>query len=213
MKFNLAEKLAIVKAIDEVILVDGKVDKREIDFLAQLMDILKFDRVLIEEARKITAKECMQVLKAMPDNKKTALGVMLSEMANADGEFNEDEYRLIFNLLLEAGIDIFDCVYPTRVARNGTCFTLEGMLNLKNARFKEDKLPIDPECICPTCSRYSRGYLRHLFAAKEILGPMLVTHHNLQFLYTMMDQARNAINKGEFLSFKSSFLERFRGKV
>ncbi len=114
---------------------------------------------------------------------------------------------------MEAGIDIFDCVYPTRVARNGTCFTLGGMLNLKNARFKEDKLPIDPECICPTCSRYSRGYLRHLFAAKEILGPMLVTHHNLQFLYTMMDQARNAINEGEFLSFKSSFLERFRGKV
>ncbi|MGB5228712.1 TerB family tellurite resistance protein [Eudoraea sp.] len=106
MNFNLAEKLAIVKAIDEVILVDGKVDKREIDFLTQLMDILKFDRVLIEEARKITAMECMQVLKAMPHNKKTALGVMLSEMANADGEFSEDEYRLIFNLLLEAGIDI-----------------------------------------------------------------------------------------------------------
>lgn len=106
MKFNLAEKLAIVKAIDEVILVDGKVTKNEIDFLTQLMDILKFDRVLIEEARKITAKECMQVLKAMPENKKHALGVMLSEMANADGEFNEDEYRLIFNILLEAGIDI-----------------------------------------------------------------------------------------------------------
>ena len=106
MKFNLAEKLAIVKAIDEVILVDGKVSKSEIDFLTQLMDILKFDRVLIEEARKITAKESMEVLKAMPENKKHALGVMLSEMANADGEFSEDEYRLVFNILLEAGIDI-----------------------------------------------------------------------------------------------------------
>ncbi len=114
---------------------------------------------------------------------------------------------------MEAGIDLFDCVYPTRVARNGTCFTLEGMLNLKNARFKDDMLPIDPECSCSTCSRYSRGYLRHLFSAREILGPMLVTHHNLQFLYTMMEQARNSIAEGTFINFKKSFLERFRGKV
>lgn len=114
---------------------------------------------------------------------------------------------------MEAGIDIFDCVYPTRVARNGTCFTREGMLNLKNTRFRDDRLPIDPECLCPTCSRYSRGYLRHLFVAREILGPMLVTHHNLQFLYDMMEQARNAIVKGTFPGFKKSFLERFRGKV
>jgi uncharacterized tellurite resistance protein B-like protein len=106
MKYNLAEKLAIVKAIDEVILADGRVSKSEIDFLTQLMQILQFDRVLIEEARKITAKECMHVLKGMPENKKHALGVMLSEMANADGQFSEDEYRLIFNILLEAGIDI-----------------------------------------------------------------------------------------------------------
>ena len=75
------------------------------------MNVLPFSRLeledyLIEEARKITAKECMQVLKAMPENKKHALGVMLSEMANADGEFSEDEYRLVFNILLEAGIDI-----------------------------------------------------------------------------------------------------------
>ncbi|MCK5735573.1 MAG: tRNA guanosine(34) transglycosylase Tgt [Spirochaetaceae bacterium] len=114
---------------------------------------------------------------------------------------------------MEAGIDLFDCVYPTRVARNGTCFTHEGMLNLKNARFKDDQLPIDTECSCSSCSRYSRGYLRHLFAAREILGPMLVTHHNLQFLYTMMEQARNSISEGRFLDFKKSFLQRFRGKV
>lgn len=114
---------------------------------------------------------------------------------------------------MEAGIDVFDCVYPTRVARNGTCFTLEGMLNLRNARFKEDMDPIDGECTCLTCSRYSRGYLRHLFAAREILGPMLVTHHNLHFLYSMMEQARNAIRDGIFMEFKKSFLQRFRGKV
>lgn len=106
MDFNLAEKLAIVKAVDEVILVDGLVKKEEIDFLTQLMTILKFDRALVEEARDITAKECMMILKGMSDKKKQALAILLNEMANADGEFNKDEYRLIFNILLEAGIDI-----------------------------------------------------------------------------------------------------------
>ena len=106
MNFNLAEKLAIVKAVDEVILVDGRVKKEEVDFLSQLMTVLKFDRSLIEEARAITAKECMMILKGMSDKKKEALAVLLNEMANADGEFNKDEYRLIFNILLEAGYNI-----------------------------------------------------------------------------------------------------------
>ena len=106
MDFNLAEKLAIVKAIDEVILVDGRVKPGELEFLNQLMTILKFDRGLIEEAREITAKECMLILKGMPTNKKHALAVMLNEMANADGEFNDEEYRLIFNIMMEAGIDV-----------------------------------------------------------------------------------------------------------
>lgn len=114
---------------------------------------------------------------------------------------------------MEAGIDIFDCVYPTRVARNGTCFTPEGMLNLRNTRFRNDTTALDPGCSCPACTRYSRGYLRHLFIAKEILGPMLVTQHNLQFLYSMMDDARVAITEGRFLAFKEAFLQRFRGKA
>ena len=114
---------------------------------------------------------------------------------------------------MEAGIDIFDCVYPTRVARNGTCFTPEGMLNLKNARFRSDTSPLDENCGCTACRTYSRGYLRHLFVAKEILGPMLVTEHNLQFLYDMMADARQAIAEGRFRSFKNQFLERFRGRV
>ena len=108
MKYNLAEKLAIVKAIDEVIRVDGQVDPGEIELLRQLMTLLKFDRILVEEARKITAKECMMILKGMPDNKKHALAVMLNEMANADGNFNEKEYQLIFNILMEAGIKVED---------------------------------------------------------------------------------------------------------
>ena len=106
MDFNLAEKLAIVKAVDEVILVDGRVRKEEVDFLSQLMTILKFDRTLVEEAREITAKECMMILKGMSNKKKNALAVLLNEMANADGEFSQEEFRLIFNILLEAGIDI-----------------------------------------------------------------------------------------------------------
>ena len=114
---------------------------------------------------------------------------------------------------IEAGIDIFDCVYPTRVARNGTCFTPEGMLNLKNARFKDDRGPIVDGCPCPACMRYSRGYLRHLFVAKEILGPMLVTHHNLQFLHDMMSDARRAIAERKFLPFKKSFLGTFGSKT
>ncbi len=108
MKYNLAEKLAIVKAIDEVIRVDGQVDPGEIELLRQLMTVLKFDRALVEEARNITAKECMMILKGMPDKKKHALAVMLNEMANADGNFNEKEYQLIFNILMEAGIEVDD---------------------------------------------------------------------------------------------------------
>ncbi len=104
MEFNLAEKLALVKAVDEVIYVDGKVDAEEMDFMTQVMDILNFDRKLVEEARKITAKECLSILKGMTYEKKQALSELLNEMANADGEFNKDEYRLIFNILHEVGI-------------------------------------------------------------------------------------------------------------
>jgi len=110
---------------------------------------------------------------------------------------------------VEAGIDFFDCVYPTRIARNGTCFTRFGIINLKNSQFKEDVRPIDSECICPACVHYSRGYLRHLFVTREILGSMLLTHHNLQFIFTMMEEAREAIRNNTFLGFKNAFLERF----
>ena len=115
---------------------------------------------------------------------------------------------------MEAGIDLFDCVYPTRVARNGTCFTSDGMLNLKNAGFRDDVNPIDADCGCPACRIYSRGYLRHLFVAGEILGPTLVTHHNLYFLYSMVEKAGAAIRDGRFPEFKKTFLMRFgRRKV
>lgn len=110
---------------------------------------------------------------------------------------------------MEAGIDVFDCVHPTRTARNGSCLTLDGMVNLRNARFCQDTRPLQEDCSCPACRLYSRAYLRHLFMTKEILGPMLATWHNLQFLFTMLEQARKAIGQGRFLSFKNNFLERF----
>jgi uncharacterized tellurite resistance protein B-like protein len=106
MDFSLAEKLAVVKAIDEVIKVDGQVKTEEINFLSQLMNVLKFDKDFVEEARQISAEDCLNVLKVMTDKKKNALAVLLNEMANADGVFKEDEYRLIFNLLMEVGINI-----------------------------------------------------------------------------------------------------------
>lgn len=114
--------------------------------------------------------------------------------------------------ILEAvrnGIDMFDCVFPTRTARNGTVFTRDGRRALTNARFADDTAPIDAECGCPTCSRYSRAYLRHLFKANEILGPVLATQHNLFFLRRLVDDIREAIRADRFGEFSRSFLRRY----
>jgi queuine tRNA-ribosyltransferase len=105
-----------------------------------------------------------------------------------------------------AGIDLFDCVYPTRTARTGTVFTKTGTLNLKKAFNAAVMEPIDTTCGCPTCQRYTRAYLRHLFKANEILGIMLATRHNLEFLETLMSRTRESIDGGVFPQFKSEFL-------
>jgi len=110
---------------------------------------------------------------------------------------------------VEAGIDIFDCVYPTRIARNSTVFTHQGTVALKNQRFTMDNGPIDPECSCSVCQTFSRSYIRHLFKTKEILGPMLTTEHNLHFMYQLMEDTRQHISKGSFKSFKDTYLERY----
>lgn len=112
---------------------------------------------------------------------------------------------------VDSGIDIFDCVYPTRIARNGTAFTRDGIIALKNAKFEFDLLPLDPECDCPVCKTYSRSYIRHLFKAKEILGPMLVTEHNLYFLAKMMKEIRASISQGTYRQYQESFLKRYKG--
>ena len=107
------------------------------------------------------------------------------------------------------GVDLFDCVMPTRNARNGTLFTTQGKINIKNARFARDFGPLDAECACPVCRRYSRAYLSHLFRAKEILALRLNTLHNLYFMLSLSARARAAIREGHFQEFKRAFLRTY----
>ncbi len=108
-----------------------------------------------------------------------------------------------------AGIDIFDCVFPTRTARTGTVFTSRGTLNLKKQSNAQTFEPIDTACECPVCKRYTRAYIRHLFKANEILGIMLATRHNLEFLEHLMISVRRHIEEGSFETFKHSFLAEY----
>ncbi|MCD6534691.1 MAG: tRNA guanosine(34) transglycosylase Tgt [Deltaproteobacteria bacterium] len=111
-----------------------------------------------------------------------------------------------------AGLDMFDCVMPTRNARNGMYFTSYGPLSIKQARFREDPGPIDARCNCYTCRNFSRAYLRHLFMAKEILSSVLATIHNLHFYNKLMAGMRDALVGGEFQRFKSSFLADYKSQ-
>lgn len=106
---------------------------------------------------------------------------------------------------VERGIDMFDCVLPTRSGRNGQVFTWHGPLNLRNAKFKEDTAPLDDHCDCGACSDYSRAYLHHLHKSGEILGAMLVTEHNLRFYQLLMQRMRDAIAGGKFSQFANDF--------
>ena len=110
---------------------------------------------------------------------------------------------------IEAGIDMFDCVMPTRNARNGTLFTSTGKISIKQSRFNQDSTPLDSDCTCYTCQNYSRAYLRHLFKSREILGLRLNTYHNLFFYFNLMKKARIAIKELCFQEFKKTFLEKY----
>lgn len=111
------------------------------------------------------------------------------------------------------GIDIFDCVLPTRNARNGSLFTRDGQLSIKRESNTRDFGPIDPSCTCRVCRDYSRAYLRHLYKQDEILFSMLATFHNLAFLYTMMGEVRTAIAQGTFTEYRNQFMKRITGGV
>lgn len=104
------------------------------------------------------------------------------------------------------GVDMFDCVLPTRTARLGTAFSSEGRLNLRNARFAADFGPLDPECTCPTCTTYSRAYIRHLVTTKEMLGAQLLSEHNLHYLLDLTARAREAIEMARFSDLLADWL-------
>ncbi len=107
---------------------------------------------------------------------------------------------------VERGVDFFDCVYPTRNGRHGHLYTNRGKLNLFNARYELDDRPIEEGCTCPACRRYSRAYIRHLLKAKEMLGMRLCVLHNLYFYNTMMEEIREALDRGKFLQYKKEKL-------
>jgi queuine tRNA-ribosyltransferase len=110
------------------------------------------------------------------------------------------------------GVDLFDCVAPTRMGRNGTAFTSEGRLNVKRAELRADERPLDPECGCPTCRRFSRAYLRHLYVADEMLGLRLLSLHNVHYLVTLMRSARDAVRGGTFEAWSQDWLERHHSR-
>jgi len=106
---------------------------------------------------------------------------------------------------VERGVDMFDCVLPSRSGRNGQAFTWSGPMNLRNARFAEDTDPLDNRCTCDTCNTYSRAYLHHLVKSQEILGAMLMTEHNIAFYQQLMQAMRGAIGEGRFATFAKDF--------
>jgi queuine tRNA-ribosyltransferase len=111
------------------------------------------------------------------------------------------------------GVDLFDCVAPTRMGRNGAVFTADGRLNIKRAEFRLDRRPLDPECDCAACTRFSRAYIRHLFLADEILGLRLLSLHNVHFLVSLMRQARETLLGGTFDAWSDSWLQRYHSRT
>lgn len=113
---------------------------------------------------------------------------------------------------VDQGIDMFDCVFPTRTARNGLLFTHDGPIAIKKAQYESDPGPVDGDCGCKVCREYSRAYLRHLFRSSEILYSMLASYHNLAFLKEMIDEIRLSIVEGRFAAYKNAFLARYGNK-
>jgi queuine tRNA-ribosyltransferase len=115
--------------------------------------------------------------------------------------------------VIERGVDMFDCVLPTRMGRTGTALTATGRLNVKNARFARDQAPLDETCDCPACSRFTRAYIRHLVNQQELLGLRLLTLHNLRYLIRLTAGARSAIENGKLAAFKAETLDRLTSEA
>ncbi|MEJ2458963.1 MAG: tRNA guanosine(34) transglycosylase Tgt [Novosphingobium sp.] len=138
---------------------------------------------------------------------------MFATLDFAPGQLPADRPRYLMGVgkpddlvgAVERGVDMFDCVLPTRSGRNGQAFTWNGPLNMRNARHAEDTGPIDARCTCPTCGTYSRAYIHHLIRSGEILGAMLLTEHNISFYQQLMQGMRDAIGEGRFAAFAADF--------
>ncbi|MCT2400846.1 tRNA guanosine(34) transglycosylase Tgt [Novosphingobium mangrovi (ex Huang et al. 2023)] len=145
---------------------------------------------------------------------------MFATLDFAPGQLPADRPRYLMGVgkpddlvgAVERGVDMFDCVLPTRSGRNGQAFTWNGPLNMRNARHAEDTGPIDERCTCPTCGTYSRAYLHHLIRSGEILGAMLLTEHNISFYQQLMQGMRDAIGEGRFAAFAADFRRDYLGK-
>ncbi|BBC72740.1 tRNA-guanine(34) transglycosylase [Altererythrobacter sp. B11] len=145
---------------------------------------------------------------------------MFATLDFAPGQLPDDRPRYLMGVgkpddlvgAVERGVDMFDCVLPTRSGRNGQAFTWNGPVNLRNAKHAEDTGPLDPRCACPTCATYSRAYLHHLQKSGEILGAMLVTEHNLSFYQQLMQAMRDAIAQGRFAGFAADFRRDYLGR-
>ena len=111
---------------------------------------------------------------------------------------------------IRRGIDLFDCVAPTRMGRNGAVFTRDGRLNIKRTDYRTDPRPLDPDCDCAACTRFTRAYVRHLFVSDEILGLRLLSLHNVHFLLSLAGDARQAILNGDLDSWARDWLGRYR---
>ena len=144
---------------------------------------------------------------------------MFATLDFAPGQLPEDRPRYLMGVgkpddlvgAVERGVDMFDCVLPSRSGRNGQAFTWDGPLNLRNARFAEDRDPLDERCSCDTCGTYSRAYLHHLVKSQEILGAMLMTEHNIAFYQQLMQAMRDAIGESRFAAFASDFRRTYLG--
>jgi queuine tRNA-ribosyltransferase len=143
---------------------------------------------------------------------------MMSAIEHAEPFLPDDKPRYAMGLgtppqmleMVARGIDMFDCVLPTRLARNGTAFTRQGTIALKNAAFAKDPRPIEEGCGCPACRTFSRGYLRHLVKAEEILGLRAITQHNLFFYLELMTRVRAHVEAGTFADFRRDFVAGYR---
>ena len=145
---------------------------------------------------------------------------MLATLATTAGLLPEDRPRYFMGIgdpvgilqVIALGVDMFDCVLPTRLARHGAALTPDGRLNLKNAGFRRDLGPLDPECSCETCTGYSRAYLSHLVREDELLGHRLLTLHNVHFTVALCRRARAEISAGGFAGWSEACIARYQNK-